>query len=76
MTGRPPYGGLRLGGILAKFQQRAYPDRPSRYEECYLYPEDRLWALLLCCWDYTPENRPAIGTIQGVLEELLDVSGM
>lgn len=74
MTGRPPYGGLRLGGILAKYQQRAYPERPAIKEECFLYPEDRLWALLLCCWDYTPEHRPTIETIRGTLAELADVS--
>jgi hypothetical protein len=71
MTGRSASSGVRIFGILLSLHQRAVPVRPSP-DECYLCPGNRLWALLLCCWAYIPEDRPTISTIHAVLDDLVD----
>ena len=68
MTGEPPFSHIkRTPEVLIKIQQGERPLRPEGQEIVNRGLDDKLWNLLIRCWDEDLGKRP---TIQEVLEEL------
>lgn len=65
ISGRRPYDELRNAfQVVAKVTMGKRPERPAEMNN------DKLWALLIRCWDQIPEERPSIQQVVVALESI------
>lgn len=57
ITGTIPYPQCRMDGhVVAKIFQKILPNRTKHFSEDER--GDRMWGLLVKCWDFNPVSRP------------------
>ncbi|QRV80227.1 Tyrosine kinase domain protein [Ceratobasidium sp. AG-Ba] len=65
VTGRLPYSEYKVdGGVIMALHQQKLPKRPRE-----LLSQDRLWALLVACWNQDPHARPTASSVYRTLSK-------
>ena len=60
MTGKQPFSHIRRAyDVMAGVTRGERPQRPMEAEVIKLGLDDRLWSLLVRCWDRDPQKRPS-----------------
>ena len=65
MTGQRPYNNrLRDSNVIEDLGAKRLPDRPMDEEVIARGLNDRLWRLMLACWNWDPARRPSMSEIR------------
>ncbi|CUA66971.1 hypothetical protein RSOLAG22IIIB_02880 [Rhizoctonia solani] len=72
MTGELPYAGMSDRAAVASIFRQLHPPRPPFNALIGQSAKDRLWALLLRCWDNNPKLRPTATEVKHTLLGIAD----
>ena len=71
MTGQRPYNNrLRDSNVIEDLVAKRLPDRPTDEEVIARGLNDRLWRLMLACWNWDPARRPSMSEIREGLKSV------
>ncbi|CAE6396743.1 unnamed protein product [Rhizoctonia solani] len=69
-TGKIPFFGHTDRAVCFKLLSKQYLARPEQYFPLEDAKSDRLWSLMVRCWDYDAKNRPSASEVRDELESI------
>ncbi|CAE6459277.1 unnamed protein product [Rhizoctonia solani] len=70
ITGASPYDGVKDVVVSTKILNRVHPARPEAHIPTGSKHADRLWSLLLSCWEYDSQDRPTALQVRNEMKKI------